>query len=96
MLAPKCKICGKSHWANEPHALTTDEIRGIIAAARIPEVESFLANPDPKARAPRLSLTPDKVLTVVEAVEQFPPAPKFDKVAYQREYMRKRREKGKR
>lgn len=76
---PKCKLCTGKHWPREPHKWGYDE-------------SSMDADPRPLAAAMKL----------VERVAKNPAAPvpkdghaKFDKVAYQREYMRQRRRRAK-
>ena len=84
--APTCKVCGKPHWSTEPHAWDVEKVP-------IPQKVVVATGGTVKWSEPQSIGNFNPILTVEEAKERFPPAPKFDKRAYQREYMRKRRAK---
>lgn len=83
---PLCKVCNERHWGNEPHIwkearadLRGDAGRPEDVPERISGAESASAKPD--VRAPRKAS--------VSSAPVAEPAAKFDRLAYQREYMRK-------
>ena len=81
----KCRVCGEKHWNHEPHVFPKEDLvskdsYSNLKDASVGETVSYIS-----------------VEGVNKKIE--PPADKrktgakFDKVAYQREYMRKRRAK---
>lgn len=81
--APKCKICGSNHFGSAhvwPGAPKPVIVQAHVLAAG-PETAGVHAKPDADAMI-------DAVMVQVAAG-----AKTFDKVAYQREYMRRRRAK---
>lgn len=91
MEKPKCKMCGERHWSREPcKAIVVDgRIDGALRAAH-------LASTVKVGDCPPINLpAPARVANPTAHVAQ----PKFDRNeahrVYMREYMRKRRAKGK-
>lgn len=81
--APLCKICDTRHWAHEPHTFNPPASRAgeeIKPAAK--DMERL-----PPAEAVSAGIVQEKQLAKRGS---------FDRTAYQREYMRKRRQKEKR
>ena len=78
--APLCKICETRHWAIEPHQFN-------LPASRTGE-EVKPAAKDMKRLPPA-----EAVSAGIVQEKQRAPRGSFDRTAYQREYMRKRRGK---
>lgn len=81
MKAPICKICGKSHW--ERICASSSK----LPVQDVPTSESIPVPQIQKLTAPRS--TPS--VSTADDLKTESPSAKFDRVAYQREYMRKRR-----
>lgn len=92
--APKCKVCGVPHWANEPHQWSSQRVE---AAKALTEVVK--AKPPPLIKK---AITEAAIETAVEmkvergtdALAVYLAAEKAKKAAYMREYRaRKKAEK---
>jgi len=79
---PKCKICHKSHWVYEDHIWDNDECYS-KSNAKTAEVKNSASTHEEK----QLLLDAKNVLKD----PSLPSKLKFDRNAYQRELMRKRR-----
>jgi len=82
--APLCKICGERHWAIEPHQFN-------LPTSRYSQDE-----PQPVAKDMKRFPPAEAVSTGIVQEKQQTARGSFDRTAYQREYMRKRRQKEKR
>jgi len=83
MKAPKCRLCGVVHWGSEPHV----GVVGRVGRGRSPvDSESVVIAPGGRR-------TDREIVAAIRELlgEPVPKKPGFDRVAYQREYMRKRR-----
>ena len=78
MKAPKCRNCGKEHWGS---CVNFEVLKETISIS------------GKKPRSPILKRPDDEVCPHCGKKLSDPVAKGFDKVKYQREYMRKRREK---
>ena len=84
MKPPKCRFCGEPHWTNEPH-----KISGTTVVATVPPGTRLVALKDDGVVAVHPDMKP--LLITKKGAEEI--EPKFDRVAYQREYMKKYRAK---
>ena len=99
MKAPKCRLCGREHYGLCSR-LAADNTRGHAGTGvRNPPADSGVeaqrsannrAAPVPREIRSDASRTADDLRDKADAA-----VPKFDRIAYQREYMRKRRAKQK-
>ena len=80
MERPICRLCGAKHYSNEPHIIKVDLDAVYVEPPIVKEVV-FSQAQNPK------SFAPDPGSGVVDL------KPKFDRNAYQREYMREWRVK---
>lgn len=77
MEKPKCKICGERHSGHEPHKFgASPEELPPVAALRSRNAPTQAQPPEPVRTVPAASVTAGETA-------------KFDRVAYQREYMKK-------
>lgn len=98
MDAPTCKLCGEKHWPREQHIFTAKALDAIILATA-PKIST--ARPVTERHIAQMVEHSDKAADPVingeiagssPAVGRFrASSSKFDKVTYQRDYMRKRR-----
>lgn len=79
MKPPKCRACGSEHWSSEPHVWKRE---GVVHVADIPAAFG---------RVERLEEKSGSIVAHCEHGTQVIPKTQFDRTAYQREYMRKRR-----
>jgi hypothetical protein len=80
MEAPKCRLCGKRHWRDCAVMVPVLELKTIIPKP--------IVKPVSLTQDLQVSLTKPKPVNPTEISK-----PKFDRNAYQRELMRKRRAK---
>lgn len=106
--APICNVCGSAHWLREPHVFTGKaepvEVFNAYKESRKPQRRraalSMPGIPTASALEAQLNAIADAVGAETKRqadlkekeVRVFPDKSIFDKNAYQREYMRKKRE----
>lgn len=87
MDGPKCKLCGERHWGMCPDLPASTAIKLLMEPGSQPCISRDAGTPKSEATPPNLS--PE------EPSARATSKPRFDRTAYQREYMRKRRKEAK-
>lgn len=93
MEAQRCSICGARHWRYQPHVWpkSTDDVGIPITHARTQEaVERAIK----RVASDTAHICQGGSVTIEGRAEE-PRKPKFDRNAYMRDYMRKRRAEAK-
>uniref|UniRef100_A0A6M3IUY3 Uncharacterized protein n=1 Tax=viral metagenome TaxID=1070528 RepID=A0A6M3IUY3_9ZZZZ len=92
MESPKCRLCGRHHWGNCEFATTHDDKVEVISAVTQPVDGSWVDElPWRHPVRQRMSNMPEELEGIPLLLDKESNGGKFDKRAYQREYMRKRR-----
>lgn len=86
MDAPKCKLCGERHYGICKHAKPRPSTAAVAPEKAM--VEKSSPGSDNHRIKPRRAADRTDTMVVVSALRM---RPKFDRTAYQRELMRKRR-----
>ena len=87
MNKPKCRVCGVAHWASEPHEFPVRQSSN-RPNAQLDKNSNKPARLDKNSN----SLITELRARIAELEQQVVDLQQpFDKTAYQREYMRKRR-----
>lgn len=83
MQPPTCRVCGAKHWSTDPHVLPDD--------AKPSVRQSSNNTPSVRPESNEIAMLKARIAELESEVARLKSGQPFDKTAYMRDYMRKRR-----